>query len=90
MFGLFFDVLYALWEFENGHLNSLQLDFGVQGLYYDPNYGSNWWNYYSEPIVLGKVKGETLEKEYGNMLHKPLINDQLKNICKLNILVIEA
>lgn len=70
MFSLFFDVLYALWEFENGYLSALHVDFGTRGLYYDPAYGNNWWNYYCEPIILGKVQGNMIEREYGDAAHK--------------------
>ncbi len=30
--------------------NGLIIDFENKGLYYDPNYGSNWFEYYFEPI----------------------------------------
>ena len=33
-------------------LSELAVDFGDSGLYFDPHYGPNWWNYYFEPIHL--------------------------------------
>ncbi|MGB7978462.1 MAG: hypothetical protein WCF19_04795 [Chlamydiales bacterium] len=32
--------------------SELAVDFGQSGLYFDPDYGPNWWNYYFEPIHL--------------------------------------
>jgi Nodulation protein Z (NodZ) len=34
-------------------IDGLLIDFGTLGLYYDPGYGPNWWNYYFEPICIG-------------------------------------
>jgi hypothetical protein len=35
----------------------LEVDFKDQGLYYDPRVGDNWWNYYFEPLALGRAGG---------------------------------
>ena len=43
--------------YENGKLpdcEGLYVDFGFDGLYYDSMHGSNWWEYFFEPISIGK------------------------------------
>lgn len=70
MFTMFSDVLYALWEFENGHIQGLNVDFGTDGLYYEPAYGPNWWNYYCEPIRLGNTPPTWVLKEFGKIPEK--------------------
>lgn len=70
MFTMFSDVLYALWEFENGHVQGLNVDFGTEGLYYEADYGPNWWNYYCEPIVLGNAHTTWVLKEFGKIPEK--------------------
>jgi hypothetical protein len=59
---------------------SLTIDFGSEGLYFDPNHGKNWWSYYFENSFfpskhLSKLKPQIkllsdLEKaELGNSAH---------------------
>ena len=31
----------------------LRVDFTTRGLYYEPAFGSNWWEYYFEPVSVG-------------------------------------
>lgn len=38
-------------------VKGLKIDFGTDGLYYDANYGENWWEYYFEPVELGSSVG---------------------------------
>lgn len=54
-FSIFLSVLGALDFYEKleGDDKGLIVDFGTEGLYYDVNYGPNWWEYYFEPIKLG-------------------------------------
>lgn len=57
MFAAANQVLGHLYLFETGKLpnvSGLIIDFEKYGLYYDPSCGPNWWNYYFEPINLGK------------------------------------
>jgi hypothetical protein len=70
MFSLFFDVLYASWEWDNGLLDSFTVDFHKQGLYFEEKYGDNWWEYYCEPIRLGSPTGEVRLVEYGSYKHR--------------------
>jgi len=35
----------------------LRVEFGAQGLYYDPTYGENWWEYHFEPLDVGAREG---------------------------------
>jgi len=53
--------------------SGLTVDFGKEGLYYDAKRGSNFWEYYFEPIVIGdKAKGTVrpfTSTEYQNAFH---------------------
>lgn len=57
MFSMFFDVAYGLWEYDQGISKGVSIDFGSCGLYYDQEHGSNWFEYYCEPITLGDQTG---------------------------------
>ena len=37
-------------EQETSNYNSVEVDFGTSGFYYDPAHGKNWWEYYFFPI----------------------------------------
>lgn len=43
----------ALNEYEKGELNGLHVNL-TRGIYHDPNIGPNFWEYFFEPIALGK------------------------------------
>lgn len=53
MFSIFDDVLDLLQRHEMGFYQGVEIDFAQTGLYYQPNYGKNWWSYYYNPIHLG-------------------------------------
>lgn len=55
MFSIFLTVAGFLQYYDSAKDQFLgaQLNFEDKGLYYDPNYGPNWWEYYCEPICLG-------------------------------------
>lgn len=53
LFCVFNTVVGALDDYDRGKLPGLIVDFEKEGLYYDPSVGSNWWEYYFEPIRLG-------------------------------------
>lgn len=55
-FSTFNMVLGALDFCEKMHCRGLEVDFGEGGLYFEPQRGQNWWNYYFEPIRLGSMK----------------------------------
>jgi hypothetical protein len=40
----------------------MKVDFENRGLYYEPRYGSNWWEYYFEPIAIGNRKNAIVKK----------------------------
>ena len=71
MFAAANQVLGYLDLYENGggrFFAGFCVDFGVNGLYYDPERGPNWWDYYFEPISVGKRKGsrvKSVSKEEG-------------------------
>lgn len=55
-------VLGLLQHYENEKLAGCQVDFAVGGVYYDKDYGLNWWEYYFEPINLGSRQGAIVRK----------------------------
>lgn len=57
MFSVFFTVIGYLDRYDKGELAGVHLNFGNQGLYYEPKYGLNWWEYYAEPISIGAKLG---------------------------------
>jgi len=59
MFATANQVLGCLSLFETGQLPGIvgvKVDFGLNGLYYDSDYGPNWWSYFFEPINIGESK----------------------------------
>lgn len=63
--GLFSEVgavLGGLHHYESapGIYAGLRVDFSDQGLYYDANTGPNWWEYYFEPLTLGRADDATV------------------------------
>lgn len=56
MFSHFFTVLGFLDYYDKERFAGVKIDFGRQGLYYDKEWGPNWWGYYFEPIEVGNMK----------------------------------
>lgn len=57
----FYMVLGCLDFYERMNCSGMMVDFGNEGLYYDRNQGSNFWNYYFKPIAIGaKNKGRAV------------------------------
>ena len=54
MFSVFNTVIGCLDLFEQKNYAGITVDFENKGLYYDPQMGLNWWNYYCEPIKIQK------------------------------------
>ena len=52
LFSAFATVLGLLDHYDNwqGRYAGIRVDFGTEGLYYDPSAGDNWWEYFFEPI----------------------------------------
>lgn len=63
LFSVFNTVLGALDSYDRGYISGLSIDFEKNGWYFDENYGSNWWNYYFEPIELGSNDGGSVVKK---------------------------
>ena len=59
LFSEFAAVLGALEHYERWRpiYAGIHVDFGSEGLYYDPARGSNWWDYYFETIDVGRREG---------------------------------
>lgn len=71
-------------EYKKIKYNGFFVDFKNRGLYYDPKYGENSWEYYFDPIQLGKKKGRPYaEIENWNVaveIVKKLSRKQIKEI----------
>ena len=60
MFSVFNYIAGILFHYDKGEYAGLEVDFENVGLYYDPLHGSNWWEYYCEPIRLGNKENTTI------------------------------
>lgn len=72
MFSILFDVFYLVRAYEKQQFNSVKVDFGSSGLYFEKGYGLNWWSYYFEPISYGIANKINTAKVNGDDGH-PLI-----------------
>jgi len=54
MFSLFNDVLLLINMYDNKVYSGAAVKFDDHGFYFDVDHGHNWWNYYCEPIGLGR------------------------------------
>lgn len=57
MFSVLDDIWGILDCYETKLCSAIKVDFGEGGLYYDPEMGPNWFDYYFQPIHLGAPKG---------------------------------
>lgn len=64
LFCVFNSVLGALDAYDKKEISGLTVDFGTEGLYYDPKVGPNWWTYYFEPIAIGEQTDFKLFPQY--------------------------
>lgn len=55
LFCMFSAVLGFLNYYEKVPCSGIKVDFEEKGIYYDPERGPNWWEYYFEPINFGQV-----------------------------------
>lgn len=60
MFAQFNVVLGFLDLYDRGKCAGVKVKFGQKGLYYQPELGPNWWNYYCEPISVGNRSGSKI------------------------------
>ena len=62
LFSEFAAVLGALEHYERWRpiYAGIHVDFGSEGLYYDPARGFNWWDYYFETIEVGRREGSVV------------------------------
>lgn len=60
MFSYFNEVIAFLKAYEQKRIAGGVVDFAESGLYYDPKVGSNWWNYYCDPIEVGTKEGKNI------------------------------
>lgn len=66
VFSVCYSVLNLLRSYEVGHFQGLEINFENRGLYFEPRWGLNWWNYYFEPIFLGRKNNDIVVKDPGN------------------------
>lgn len=69
MFSHFLTLMGFLDFYDQGAYTGVKLDFGHYGLYYEPQYGSNWWEYYFEPIDIGSAENATIAKYDWGLCH---------------------
>lgn len=62
MFRTMASVVGFLHLYEIGRYEGVAVDFETKGLYYDPEYGENWWSYYFEPLSIGQIIPESCVK----------------------------
>ena len=67
-FAVFNSVLGALNFYEQGRYGGLKIDLN-EGIYFDPEKGSNWWGYFFEPIHLGNDSNEKYFFSLQDALH---------------------
>jgi hypothetical protein len=60
-FSVFLTVINYLDLYDSGDIQGLLVDFKNHGLYYDPAYGLNSWNYYFEPINFGSLENADVD-----------------------------
>ncbi len=53
LFSMMTDVVAILNAYEKGAITGVEIDFGAEGLYYEPSEGPNWWLYFCEPLKKG-------------------------------------
>lgn len=63
MFSIFNSVLRCLDDYERGTIAGLEVNFYNRGAYFDKEYGPNWWQYYCEPVMLGKREGAEIKQQ---------------------------
>lgn len=54
MFSCFIEIIALMKCHEMGYYKGIEIDCKEKGVYYDRNYGNNWWNYYFAPVCYGK------------------------------------
>ena len=90
MFSVFSYIAGILFHYDKGEYAGLEVDFENYGFYYDPLYGSNWWEYYCEPIRLGNKENTSIFqlknfRDYAAFFHfteKKLSRESVFNIVQ--------
>ncbi len=89
MFSVFSYVAGLLYEYDTHDYAGIKVDFENCGLYYDPEYGPNWWQYYCKPICIGNEEGNRVKHfdvdefaTYAYFLQRELTKFQVFHIIK--------
>lgn len=74
-------VLGALQHFEHwkAQYAGIHVYFDERGLYHDPRYGANWWEYFFEPIEIGS-KRDAITRVISNKQHDHFANQAEQRI----------
>ena len=62
MFSILNYVVGVLYQYDRDSYAGIRVNFENQGLYYDSEYGPNWWSYYFEPIDLGNIENAKIKR----------------------------
>lgn len=62
MFSVFNSVIGCLDYYENSKAPGMVVNFEKNGTYYDSSRGQNWWEYYFEPINVGKKNDGNIKR----------------------------
>ncbi len=94
MFSVLSYVTGVLHSYENeGKYTGVTVNFEEIGLYYDPAYGPNWWEYYFEPIKHGNIQTKPKKfslseyKRYATFAEKDLHHRERQRLIKKYIKV---
>jgi hypothetical protein len=92
MFSVFNYVAGVLYEYDKNSYAGIEVNFRNEGLYYQKEYGLNWWEYYCKPISIGdKSKAITIELnikdhlKYAYFVENELSRNQVNQIIKKHI-----
>lgn len=79
MFSIFNDVLQMVDMYDKRAYSGATVKFDQGGFYYDIDKGDNWWNYYCEPLGLGRrLRRPIVETDGMNLPYAPP-RDDLRN-----------
>jgi hypothetical protein len=65
MFAIFSTLAGFLFLYDRGCYAGVSIDCTATGAYYEPAYGPDWWEYYCEPLALGKRQGAQVKRSWG-------------------------
>lgn len=70
MFSAFLMVVGLLDKYDRGELSGVEVALGSSELYFDKDFGPNWWEYYFSPICTNRPENATQTLLTGNLFHQ--------------------